>query len=599
VDVNGDVMTGALGIIAGSAGSPGLYFSGDTNTGIYSPGADQVAISTNGTGRLFVDSSGSVGVGTASPQTYAGFGALTLNGSTGSTLRLEANGTNALTVQASSSTDCLISASAAGSSLALQTANTERLRITSAGLVGVGTSSPSNKVTIYEAAANPLRLIQDHATSSAYGIDFYSQASTPYTVSSITASHGAAYVNPYLDINVADTSRVLQPRLRIDASGRVGVGTTSPGEEVHIAAASNPYIQLQGTSGTTGSALFGFNSATGGASIETTGNIRFAIPGSESARIDSSGRLLVGTSSARSNFFGAAPGVAPQIQLEGGSTDTSTLSITRNSNDADGPTLLFGRSRGTGNTAVQSGDRVGRIEFHGNDATSFVRSALIEAFVDGTPGADDMPGRLVFSTTGDGASSPTEALRITSGQNIRVGTTAEGSGFTTGRVRLVGNTGGINSVYTEQSVAGGYCYISNAVSNGGTFYHLNFYEAGTSRGSITSNGSSTTYSTSSDYRLKENILPIDGAIGRLLSLKPSQFNFISSPDRTVDGFIAHEVQAVVPEAIVGEKDAVDDDGNPVYQGIDQSKLVPLLTAALQEAIGRIETLEAEVAALKA
>jgi hypothetical protein len=66
----------------------------------------------------------------------------------------------------------------------------------------------------------------------------------------------------------------------------------------------------------------------------------------------------------------------------------------------------------------------------------------------------------------------------------------------------------------------------------------------------------------------------------------------------MDGFLAHEAQAVVPEAVTGEKDAVDDDGNPVYQGIDQSKLVPLLTAALQEAIGRIETLEAEVAALK-
>ena len=82
-------------------------------------------------------------------------------------------------------------------------------------------------------------------------------------------------------------------------------------------------------------------------------------------------------------------------------------------------------------------------------------------------------------------------------------------------------------------------------------------------------------------------------------LKPNRFNFIADPEKTVDGFIAHEVQAVVPEAITGEKDAIDDNGDPVYQGIDQSKLVPLLTAALQEAIAKIETLEVKVAALEA
>ncbi|MBM4179755.1 MAG: hypothetical protein FJ211_10575, partial [Ignavibacteria bacterium] len=75
-----------------------------------------------------------------------------------------------------------------------------------------------------------------------------------------------------------------------------------------------------------------------------------------------------------------------------------------------------------------------------------------------------------------------------------------------------------------------------------------------------------------------------------------RFNFIADPDKTVDGFIAHEVQDIVPEAIHGEKDAVDDEGNPIYQGIDKSKLVPLLTAALQEAVAKIETLEARLTA---
>ena len=83
-----------------------------------------------------------------------------------------------------------------------------------------------------------------------------------------------------------------------------------------------------------------------------------------------------------------------------------------------------------------------------------------------------------------------------------------------------------------------------------------------------------------------------GATERLKQLKPSRFNFIVDPDKTVDGFLAHEVQNIVPEAITGEKDAVDDEGNPMYQGIDQSKLVPLLVATIKELEARIAALEA-------
>ena len=109
-------------------------------------------------------------------------------------------------------------------------------------------------------------------------------------------------------------------------------------------------------------------------------------------------------------------------------------------------------------------------------------------------------------------------------------------------------------------------------------------------GKISTNGSTTTYHTSSDYRLKENAVPISDGIARLKTLKPYKFNFIEDATKTVDGFFAHEVTAV-PEAVIGEKYAVDKDGNPDYQVIDHSKLVPLLTAALQEAIARIEALE--------
>ena len=112
-------------------------------------------------------------------------------------------------------------------------------------------------------------------------------------------------------------------------------------------------------------------------------------------------------------------------------------------------------------------------------------------------------------------------------------------------------------------------------------------------GSISMTNGATAYNTTSDYRLKENVVEMTGSVDRVKQLKPSRFNFISEPDtKIVDGFLAHEVSSVVPEAIHGEKDAVDDQGNIIYQGIDQSKLVPLLVGAIKELTARIEALEA-------
>jgi hypothetical protein len=121
---------------------------------------------------------------------------------------------------------------------------------------------------------------------------------------------------------------------------------------------------------------------------------------------------------------------------------------------------------------------------------------------------------------------------------------------------------------------------------------------GNSVGGIFASTSNVQYNTASDYRLKENEVLISDGITRLKTLKPYRFNWKEHKDRIVDGFFAHEVTAV-PEAIQGIKDAVDENNDPIYQGIDHSKLVPLLTAALQEAVGKIETLETKVAALEA
>ena len=122
---------------------------------------------------------------------------------------------------------------------------------------------------------------------------------------------------------------------------------------------------------------------------------------------------------------------------------------------------------------------------------------------------------------------------------------------------------------------------------------------GTERGYIGVNYGGTSYNNTSDYRLKQNIVSLTDATSRLKNLLPKRFQWKEDPTYTVDGFLAHEAVTVVPESVTGEKDAVDSDGKPIYQVIDQSKLIPLLTAALQEAVAKIETLETKVAALEA
>ena len=311
---------------------------------------------------------------------------------------------------------------------------------------------------------------------------------------------------------------------------------------------------------------------------------RFQIGGAERARIDSSGRLLVGTSTARGNFLNSTS--APRVQIEGTSTDGGSLAlITSFSSATNGaaPILQLGRAGSTAigsDTIVANNNYLGQIIFSGNDGSEFVSAASIDCQVDGTPSANDLPGRLVFSTTADGAASPTERMRISANGNIDYGAfSATPASGTQGR---------------SYSDSGRFCRSS--IGSADPAPHHEFYNTNGAVGSIQTDGSATSYNTSSDYRLKENVVEVTDGITRLQQLKPSRFNFIVDPDKTVDGFIAHEAQAVVPECVTGEKDAVDADGNPVYQGIDQSKLVPLLTAALQEAIAKIESLEARLTA---
>lgn len=177
----------------------------------------------------------------------------------------------------------------------------------------------------------------------------------------------------------------------------------------------------------------------------------------------------------------------------------------------------------------------------------------------------------------------TEAVRINSNGNLLVGTTSQ-----VGTSRI--------SAYKNST---GYMLGLNAgqASSGNTYYQVEFYSAGNFSGSITSTTSAVAYNTSSDYRLKHDINPIRNALERVAALKPVTYKW-NTDNSDGEGFIAHELQEVVPQAVTGEKDAVDKDGNPIYQGIDTSHLVATLTAAIQELKAELDTVKAELQSLK-
>jgi len=167
----------------------------------------------------------------------------------------------------------------------------------------------------------------------------------------------------------------------------------------------------------------------------------------------------------------------------------------------------------------------------------------------------------------------------------------------TGRQTINHNEAGTYAlyVYHDGDNANRYgIYLQVGDDDGtGTSYLMGFNDGdGNSVGSITFSGSNASFNTSSDYRLKNNIADVTDATAKLKELKPKKFSWKKDTNNTlIHGFLAHEVAEVIPEAVVGEKDAVDDDGKPIYQGIDHSKLVPLLVKTIQELEARITTLE--------
>jgi len=310
--------------------------------------------------------------------------------------------------------------------------------------------------------------------------------------------------------------------------------------------------------------------------FSSNGTYQFVSSGSERFRIDSAGNVGIGTSSP--STYKDSQGT---IFVTGSSPNWATIQ-----SRGDGPS-------GAGNY----------VSYGGSYSTNPINGARIGLAASGGAGQQ---GQILFYTKvlDDNTTQPLERMRIDPSGSVRINNTANAT-----------FAAQLNTQFTTAQNCGLYLKVTNTSGAQGMIIFGN--TTNDAVGSISTTGSSTAYLTSSDYRLKTDAQPMTGASGRVLALNPVNFKWISSGER-VDGFLAHEAAEVVPEAVSGEKDAMrdeeyevtpaveatyDEEGNeltpaveavmgtrtmPDYQGIDQSKLVPLLTAALQEALAQIE-----------
>jgi hypothetical protein len=495
----------------GSAAAPSIYFKDSgTDSGFFSPGTDAVAISTAGTNRLHITSGGLVGIGTSTPSTP---------------LHIQVSRTSSTNAVCLTLSDNVTGGQTDGVYKAIR--------------------SKSNN----GASESEIRFLETSGANNDTGIAFATQVSA-----------GA-----------------LAERMRIDELGRVGVGTASPQSLLHLETDGTALRIVRGSAigfayhtGTAATDAFRIQSNGGSVDLYSAAGqpITFTAATTEKARIDSSGRLLVGTSTARSNIqlstgFGS---VTPNHQFETSATTYAGLSLINNSTGYPA-VFSLGKSRSAGgigsNGIVASGDIVGMINFYGNDGTNFVRAATITAEVDGTPGANDMPGRLTFSTTADGASSPTARVIIDQA----------------GRLKAQG-------VYDNTTAAAANVWVDTD-------------------GSLRRSTSSIKYKT--------NIETLeDSYADAILQVRPVWYKSLSSADNPAHGwwgFIAEEVAQIDPRLVQWKTSETKPDENgslvstelekPEPEGVAYDRFVPHLLNLIKRQGEAIADLQAEVAALKA
>jgi hypothetical protein len=565
---------------------------GNTSAEVIDTGSDgRFVVTTEGTERLFVNASGQVGVGTAVPgsfnsaanQLVIGTG----SGNQGATLYAGSTGESSLFFADSvGGSQGQIFYRHSNDSFGFVTNNgSAALNITSAGLVGIGTSSPATALQVAGAIRSsgtgaylPTAAGTNWATTAA----FIAQGSYGGGASFVDGSAGfsawAQSSGSILNLGYGSVGGSLTAGFTFTNTGRLGIGTTSPKRLLHIHGGSGS-TKIQLTNTFTGSSTDGDGfqlslSSDGTANIEQRENadLTFSTNNTEAARIDSSRRLLVGTSTSLA--------AASQLQIEGTSYYGGGASLRRNSNDAGATALRICKSRGTSNgsySIVAQNDNLGLIQFSGADGNTDEVGAEILCQVDGTPGNGDMPGRLVFSTTADGASSPTERMRITRGGDLF---SLNADNGIVSRSTLPAGTA--NTIFAGQ-------HSATSIISGTNCFRVY------TNGNVQNTNNS--YGALSDIKLKENIVDANSQWDDLKALQVRNYNFKEGQTHTQIGLVAQEVELVSP-GLVTESPDRDEDGNDlgtVTKSVNYSVLYMKAVKALQEAIAKIETLEGMVA----
>ena len=504
--------------------------------------------------------------------------------------------------------------------LAFNINSSEKVRITSGGKILIGTNTPQGN-------ANADDLVV--STSGHSGITIRSGTSSNGNIFFADGTSGGDEYRGVIDYNHSSNhmsfSTNAVERLRIDSSGRVMIGTTTEGFATYgdqFTIANTGHCGMTIRSGTSNYGTIYFSDGDDGSADEVRGFVDYnhstnmmqlGTNGSARLLITSTGKLQLSNSdgiqlSAQTSTLYAVDGTLSYYSTSNG--------VYLNGAGASGWLRLSAAGTANNRTAINiyghSHASADQIDFRTNSTERLrIDSSGISKFMNFGGGQIHLGGGSAHSAkvtvtdnagTGNGnflfAGPSGEHLRITSGGNIGINNTSPAYKLDVAASGTVVSRFKQNTNSTAQTAS---CVLIRhaAALSGQDGVGMLFQNSGGSHiGRIDLGQSTTNYRTSSDYRLKENAVAISDGITRLKTLKPYRFNWIAEKDQPkVDGFFAHEVTAV-PESISGAKDEIDSDNNPVYQSMDHSKLVPLLTAALQEAIAKIETLEAEVASLK-
>jgi hypothetical protein len=496
---------------------------------------------------------------------------------------------------------------------------TEAVRIDTNQNVGIGTTNPAQKLEVNgwvrtgigASALGGLELpyYSGSASSRTWRLRTDISAYGDFSISQATTQGGATF----------DT------KIYIDASGNVGIGTTAPQQRLGIKPATNvPQLYLiQDNVANDGYKLFADSSAGYLSFLRTSSG-----SDTERMRIDSSGNFIVGGTI---NSYGG------KLTVDGDLIARGNKIIGINGTSVAAGTFAFRNSVGVQKSAIGSYYNIadeGNIEFINGTTTNAVLTSsgnvgigtssptnrlTVNGGTGSTPtirlnggaSADDnalisSKYNLVLGCNADGnissraitfVNSTTEYVRIDSSGNLLVNATSNGGN---GKFYVTNTNDCIQAYTTGASGFGVVCRTAYTSSNGNLQAFVN--SSGSIVGSITTNNSTTSFNTSSDYRLKENIAPMTGCLAKVLALKPVTYKWKESGLES-QGFIAHELAEICSDAVNGTKDQVDADGNPVYQGIDTSFLVATLTAAIQELSAKndtqAETINAQSAALAA